>query len=129
VKSPTGSTLESVLALEGEYFSLNLIHNCHNMDGLFKKTMSYLNAEGVAQDEFVGKIVEVASIKLKILRKIAEGKEEKRRKFPFPLLLSRCFWCFVERPTTCVSVISGCGRMLKLDGVKASSLITQRNIV
>lgn len=44
------------------------------MDGLFKKTMSYLNAEGVAQDEFVGKIVEVAAIKLKILRRIAEGK-------------------------------------------------------
>lgn len=44
------------------------------MDGLFKKTMSYLNSEGVAQDEFVGKIVEVATIKLKILRKIAEGE-------------------------------------------------------
>lgn len=46
------------------------------MDGLFKKTMSYLNSEGVAQDEFVGKIVEVAAMKLKILRKIAEGKKE-----------------------------------------------------
>ena len=46
------------------------------MDGLFKKTMSYLNSEGVVQDEFVGKIVEVAAIKLKILRKIAEGEEE-----------------------------------------------------
>lgn len=45
------------------------------MDGLIKKTMSYLNSEGV-QDEFVGKIVEVAAIKLKILRKIAEGKKE-----------------------------------------------------
>lgn len=44
------------------------------MDGLFKKTMSYLNSEGVAQDEFVGRVVEVATIKLKILRKIAEGE-------------------------------------------------------
>lgn len=44
------------------------------MDGLFKKTMSYLNSEDVHQDEFVGRVVEVASIKLKILRKIAEGK-------------------------------------------------------
>lgn len=52
------------------------------MDGLFKKTMSYLNSEGIAQDEFVGKIVEVAAIKLKILRKIAEGKKRKRRNFP-----------------------------------------------
>lgn len=55
------------------------------MDGLFKKTMSYLNAEGVAQDEFVGKIVEVAAIKLKIVRKIAEGKNTN---FLFSLLLS-----------------------------------------
>jgi hypothetical protein len=61
------------------------------MDGLFKKTMSYLNSEGIAQDEFVGKIVEVASIKLKILRKIAEGKEKKEEISPFPLLLS-VFW-------------------------------------
>lgn len=45
------------------------------MDGLFKKTMSYLNSEGVVQDEFVGRVVEVASIKLKILRKIAEGEK------------------------------------------------------
>lgn len=45
------------------------------MDGLFKKTMGFLNTETVvAQDEFVGKIVEVAAIKLKIVRKIAEGK-------------------------------------------------------
>lgn len=43
------------------------------MDGLFKKTLSYLNSD-VVQDEFVGKIVEVAAIKLKILRKIAEGE-------------------------------------------------------
>jgi hypothetical protein len=52
------------------------------MDGLFKKTMSYLNSEGVAQDEFVGRIVEVAAIKLKIIRKIAEGEKEERN-FPF----------------------------------------------
>lgn len=45
------------------------------MDGLFKKTMGYLAQEGAApQDEFVGKIVEVASIKLKIVSKIAEGE-------------------------------------------------------
>lgn len=44
------------------------------MDGLFKKTMSYLN-EAAPQDEFIGKIVEVASVKLKILRKIAEGSQ------------------------------------------------------
>lgn len=53
------------------------------MDGLFKKTMSYLNSEGVVQDEFVGRVVEVASIKLKILRKIAEGEN-----FFMSLLLS-----------------------------------------
>lgn len=58
------------------------------MDGLFKKTMSYLNSE-VVQDEFVGKIVEVAAIKLKILRKIAEGK----RNFHFFVFIN--FW----RPT------------------------------
>jgi hypothetical protein len=47
------------------------------MDGLFKKTLSYLNSDSVGpQDEFVGKIVEVASIKLKVVRKIAEGKVE-----------------------------------------------------
>lgn len=45
------------------------------MDGLFKKTMDFLSTETVvAQDEFVGKIVEVAAIKLKIVRKIAEGE-------------------------------------------------------
>lgn len=45
------------------------------MDGLFKKTMGFLNTETVvAQDEFVGKIVEVAAMKLKIVRKIAEGE-------------------------------------------------------
>lgn len=59
------------------------------MDGLFKKTMSYLNSEGVAQDEFVGRVVEVASIKLKILRKIAEGEN-----FSKSLLLS------LENPIT-----------------------------
>lgn len=49
--------------------------NLNRMDGLFKKTMNYLNQDVLVQDEFVGKIVEVATIKLKILRKIAEGKE------------------------------------------------------
>lgn len=47
------------------------------MDGLFKKTMSLLNTEitqMAPQDEFVGKIVEVAAMKLKIIRKIAEGE-------------------------------------------------------
>ena len=56
------------------------------MDGLFKKTMSYLNTEGVVQDEFVGKVVEVATIKLKIIRKIAEGKY---------FTQERIFSCFV----------------------------------
>ena len=45
------------------------------MDGLFKKTMSYLNTDNLEQDEFVGKIVSVGEIKLKIIRKIAEGKK------------------------------------------------------
>jgi hypothetical protein len=44
------------------------------MDSLFKKTINYLNQDVLVQDEFVGKIVEVAAIKLKIMRKIAEGK-------------------------------------------------------
>lgn len=47
------------------------------MDGLFKKTMSLLNTELTQvgpQDEFVGKIVEVGAMKLKIVRKIAEGE-------------------------------------------------------
>lgn len=57
------------------------------MDGLFKKTMSYLNAEDVPQDEFVGKIVEVAAIKLKILRKIAEGEN-----FPQTFFVVFSFW-------------------------------------
>lgn len=74
------------------------------MDGLLKKTMNYLNQEVIVQDEFVGKIVEVAAIKLKILRKIAEGiKNEKnqdtvRRKeklSSFALLLARsCYHRF-----------------------------------
>jgi hypothetical protein len=97
------------------------------MDGLFKKTMSYLNSEGVAQDEFVGKIVEVASIKLKILRKIAEGKE-KKKKFP-PSFVVICVFGAVERPTSFVSMISGCGWMLKLDKVKAPVSYHQLSIV
>lgn len=49
------------------------------MDGLLKKTINYINQEVIVQDEFVGKIVEVAAIKLKILRKIAEGMKKKRK--------------------------------------------------
>jgi hypothetical protein len=98
------------------------------MDGLFKKTMSYLNSEGIAQDEFVGKIVEVASIKLKILRKIAEGKEKKRRNFPLSFVVI-CVLGAVVRPTSFVSMISGCGWMLNLDRAKASSLITSEHCV
>lgn len=45
------------------------------MDGLLKKTINYLNQEVVGQDEFVGKIVEVAEVKLRIVRKIAEGEK------------------------------------------------------
>lgn len=51
------------------------------MDGLLKKTINYLNQEVQAsQDEFVGKIVEVAEVKLKIVRKIAEGELENDEK-------------------------------------------------
>lgn len=93
------------------------------MDGLFKKTMSYLNSEGVVQDEFVGRIVEVAAIKLKILRKIAEG-ERRKKKFPFPLLLS------VEKPTTKLpKMISVCGWMLKLDQSESSCRLSFAYIV
>lgn len=62
------------------------------MDGLFKKTMSYLNSEGVVQDEFVGRIVEVAAIKLKILRKIAEGEWKGEQFFRSSFL---CCYLFV----------------------------------
>jgi DNA-binding NarL/FixJ family response regulator len=43
------------------------------MDELFKKTINYFNT-GSVDDDFVGQIVEVGEKKLKILRKIAEGK-------------------------------------------------------
>lgn len=55
---------------------------------MFKKTLSYLNSEGITQDEFVGKIVEVASFKLKILRKIAEGEERTKRLFYLKFVFS-----------------------------------------
>lgn len=42
------------------------------MDDLFRKTISYFNS-GSVDDDFVGQIVEVGVMKLKILRKIAEG--------------------------------------------------------
>lgn len=68
------------------------------MDGLFKKTMGFLNTETVvAQDEFVGKIVEVAAIKLKIVRKIAEG--ELNRNSPKRKLLC-CYRYWGRKPTT-----------------------------
>lgn len=70
------------------------------MDGLFKKTMSYLNAEGVTQDEFVGKIVEVATIKLKILRRIAEGKFEDIFQFLCCYLLWKIPRHFVQKMIT-----------------------------
>lgn len=45
------------------------------MDDLFRKTISYFNTPGGVDDDFVGQIVEVGAIKLKILKKIAEGKK------------------------------------------------------
>ncbi|CAG9806410.1 unnamed protein product [Chironomus riparius] len=42
------------------------------MEDLFKKTMNYFNT-GSVDDDFVGQIVEVGAMKLKIMRKIAEG--------------------------------------------------------
>lgn len=69
------------------------------MDRLFKNTMSLLNTETVvAQDEFVGKIVEVAAIKLKIVRKIAEG-EWKFWNSPKRKLLC-CYLSLGRKPTT-----------------------------
>lgn len=44
------------------------------MEDLFKKTMNYFNT-GSVDDDFVGQIVEVGAMKLKIIRKIAEGKK------------------------------------------------------
>lgn len=44
------------------------------MGEFLKKTINYFNAAN-ADDDFVGQIVEVGTIKLKILRKIAEGRE------------------------------------------------------
>lgn len=84
------------------------------MDGLFKKTMSYLNSEGVVQDEFVGKIVEVASIKLKILRKIAEGESNGNPKFLCCYLQAHDFSLF--------EVITDRGRMQYSDRATLSSL-------
>jgi len=46
------------------------------MEDLFKKTMNYFNT-GSVDDDFVGQIVEVGTMKLKIIRKIAEGKKIK----------------------------------------------------
>lgn len=55
------------------------------MDDLFRKTISYFNAPGSVDDDFVGEVVEVGSIKLKILKRIAEGKKvlklQQNRKF------------------------------------------------
>jgi hypothetical protein len=45
------------------------------MDDLFRKTINYFNTPGGVDDDFVGQIVEVGAIKLKILKKIAEGKK------------------------------------------------------
>ena len=45
------------------------------MDDLFRKTISYFNVPGSVDDDFVGEVVEVGSIKLKILKRIAEGKK------------------------------------------------------
>lgn len=42
------------------------------MDEILKKTINYFNTASV-DDDFVGQIVEVGAMKLKILRKIAEG--------------------------------------------------------
>lgn len=44
------------------------------MEDLFKKTMNYFNTASV-EDDFIGQIVEVGAMKLKIIRKIAEGKK------------------------------------------------------
>lgn len=46
------------------------------MDDLFRKTINYFNTPGSVDDDFVGEVVEVGAIKLKILKKIAEGKKE-----------------------------------------------------
>jgi hypothetical protein len=45
------------------------------MDDLLRKTMNYFNTPST-DDEFVGSLVEVGTMKLKILKKIAEGKEK-----------------------------------------------------
>lgn len=45
------------------------------MDDLFRKTINYFNTPGSVDDDFVGEVVEVGAIKLKILKKIAEGKK------------------------------------------------------
>lgn len=50
------------------------------MEDLFKKTMNYFNT-GSVDDDFVGQIVEVGAMKLKIIRKIAEGKKIDKKKF------------------------------------------------
>ena len=47
------------------------------MEDLFKKTMNYFNT-GSVDDDFVGQIVEVGAMKLKIMRKIAEGRNSKK---------------------------------------------------
>lgn len=47
------------------------------MDDFFKKTINYFNTPGSLDDDFVGEIVEVGAIKLKILKKIAEGMNRK----------------------------------------------------
>lgn len=89
------------------------------MDGLFKKTMDFLSTETVvAQDEFVGKIVEVAAIKLKIVRKIAEGE----LKFGIPperRKLLCCYRCSGEKAHDSVTsaVIKSCGRMWNLNNL------------
>ena len=49
------------------------------MDDLFRKTINYFNTPGSVDDDFVGQIVEVGAIKLKILKKIAEGKKLEKK--------------------------------------------------
>lgn len=56
------------------------------MEDLFKKTMNYFNT-GSVDDEFVGQIVEVGAMKLRIIRKIAEGKS-----FSLTHLQNQPFW-------------------------------------
>lgn len=68
------------------------------MDDLFRKTINLFNAPGGVDDDFVGQIVEVGSIKLKILKKIAEGKKlenfhlviKKKHIFSYPIVFSQC---------------------------------------